>query len=180
MTVRLGTCAAALLLLASAAQAQTMKPGLWEVRGKGPPEMAEAMSKMRERMANMPPAQRKQMEEMMAKQGAGMSGAPGDGFSVKTCVTKEMASRMQLPVQQQGNCTTTTNKTSAGMKMKFTCTDPQSSGEGDFTFSGDTAYTMKLKINPSGEDKSRTFDATGKWLGSDCGAVKPPPEPKKH
>jgi hypothetical protein len=86
-----------------------------------------------------------------------------------------MADRSQLPVQQNGKCTSTvTDKSSSGMKMKFVCTEPPSTGEGQFTFAGDSAYTMKMKINSQAQGKAQTtnIDATGKWLSKDCGAIK--------
>ena len=175
--------AVALAVVALSVQAQTMKPGLWESTSKmgGSPEMAQAMAKMQQQMASMSPEQRKMMEEMMSKQGVAM-GTSGSGMVAKMCITKEMAERGDLPAQQQGNCTSTTSdKTSRGMSMKFTCTNPPSSGEGQLTFSGDSAYTMKMKINSSaqGAPKTMTIDSSAKWLGSDCGNVKPLVLPKK-
>lgn len=178
MTFRALACTFALSLAAAAAGAQTMKPGLWEVTTKmgGSPEMDKAMAQMQQQLASMPPAQRKQMEDMMARQGIGLAGASGGGMAAKICVTKEMAARNQLPMQQQGNCTTTTSdKTASSMKMKFTCTSPPSSGEGQFTFSGDSAYTMKMNVSSAqqGVPRNTTIDSSGKWAGADCGAIKP-------
>lgn len=178
MTPRFFICTAVLTLCAASASAQTMKPGLWEVHNKmgGSPEMDQAMARMQQQMAAMPPAQRKMMEDNLAKQGVSMTGGANGGMVVKACVTKEMAERSQMPVQQNGNCTTTvTDKTSNGMKMKFTCTKPESTGEGQFTFAGDSAYTMKMKVNSmvQGKAQTSTIDASGKWLGADCGAIKP-------
>ena len=181
---KLSWLAAALLAAAgTSAQAQTLKPGLWESTSKmgGSPEIEQAMARMQQQMASMPPAERKMMEEMMSKQGVRM-GASGTGMVAKVCVTKEMAERGDMPVQQQGDCTTTTSdKTSRGMTMKFVCTNPPSSGEGQFSFSGDSAYTMKMKINSTaqGMPKSVTVDSSGKWLGTDCGSIKPMVLPKK-
>lgn len=171
-------CITALTLVAASADAQTMKPGLWEVTTKmsGSPEMDKAMAQMQAQLAAMPPAQRKQMEDMMGKQGVGLSGASGGGMGARICITKEMAERNQMPMQQRGNCTTTTSdKTTSSMKMKFTCTNPPSSGDSQFTFSGDTAYTMKMNVSSSaqGAAKTTTIDSSGKWAGADCGAVKP-------
>jgi hypothetical protein len=178
MTFRSLACTFALSLAAAAAGAQTMKPGLWEVTTKigGSAEMDKAMAQMQQQLSSMPPAQRKQMEEMMAKQGVGLAGGSGGGMTAKVCVSKEMAARNQMPVQQQGNCTTTTSdKTASSMKMKFTCTSPPSSGEGQFTFSGDSAYTMKMNVTSTqqGTPRNTTLDSSGKWAAADCGAVKP-------
>lgn len=174
---------ATLALACASAGAQTMKPGLWEVNNKigGSPEIDKAMAQMQQQLASMSPAERKQMEGMMGKQGVGMAAGANGGMVAKMCITKEMAERNQMPVQQQGNCTSTTSdKTSSGMKVKFTCTNPPSSGEGQFTFSGDSAYTMKMNVNSSskGAPKTTTMDASGKWLGSDCGTIKPMALPK--
>jgi hypothetical protein len=174
-----------ILLLASAvgASAQTMKPGLWEVNSKmgGNPQMEQAMAQMQKQMAAMTPAQRKQMEAAMGKNGVSFSGSAGGGMVSKACISKEMIDRGQLATQQNGNCTTTlSEKTSNSMKMKFVCTQPPSSGEGVYTFSGDTAYTMKMTLmgTPKAQTSNTTIEASGKWLGSDCGAIKPIVMPK--
>ena len=61
------------------------------------------------------------------------------------------------------------------MNMKFTCANPPSNGDGQFTFSGDTAYTMKMNVSRAvqGAPKTTTIDSSGKWAGANCGAVKP-------
>ena len=162
---------------AVAAQAQATKVGLWEVTSKlgGSADTDKAMAEMQQQMASMPPEQRKQMEAMLAKQGMNMSAVPG-GMMTKMCINKDMVERGQMPVQTQGDCTSTTSdKTRTGMKFKFNCTSPASSGEGQFTMVGDSAYTMKMKISTQQQGKlvNTTLDSTGKWLSSDCGAIKP-------
>ena len=175
---------AALVLGASAlaAQSQVSKAGLWEVTSKlgGSAEMDNAMTQMQQQMASMPPEQRKQVQAMMTKQGVSMSSTPG-AMSSKMCLTKDMVERSQMPVQTQGDCTSTTsNKTSTGMTFKFTCASPPSSGEGQYTFMGDSAYSMKMKMNSPQQGKPviMTMDSSGKWLGADCGSTKPIVMPK--
>jgi hypothetical protein len=173
-----------LLLAGLPTLAQTMKPGLWEASNKlgGSPEMDQAMAQMQQQMASMAPAQRKQMEDMMAKQGMSLGGAAKGGMVTKMCITPEIADKQQLPIQQQGTCTTTTSdKSSTGMKLKFSCTNPPSSGEGQVTFTGDTAYTMSMKINTGGQGapKTTTLHTSAKWLDSNCGAIKPMVVPKQ-
>ena len=169
--------AALATLLALPASAQTTRPGLWEITSKmsGNPEMEQAMAQMQKQMASMPPEQRKMMEDMMAKQGMSV-GVGGNGFSTKICVTKEMAARNQLPVEQEGDCKNViSEKTSTGAKMTYSCTNPPSSGEGRITFNGDTGYTMKMKVNTKEQGKTQTtlIDGTGKFLAADCGNIKP-------
>ena len=163
----------ALALGASAAAAQTMKPGLWESTSKvgGNPELDKMMARMQKQMAGMPPEQRKQMESTMggAQMGAG-------GMTTKSCVTQEMIDRGLLQHEQQGSCKTTLGKKSAtDMTMDFSCTDPVSSGQAVYTFQGDKAYTMNMHItsNAKGAPGVTTMESSGKWMGGDCGAIKP-------
>jgi len=181
MNLRTFAWTAALLVGAASAGAQTMKPGLWEVTTKmaGNPETDKAMTQMQKQMASMPPAQRKQMEAMLGKQGVGMG---SNGVTAKTCVTREMIDRGEMQARQQGNCKTTIiDRTSRSMKMNFICANPASSGEGVYTFQGDNAYTMNMKVSSAvkGGPKTTTIDSSGKWLGSDCGSTKPVALPKQ-
>ena len=161
------------------AHAQSTKPGLWEINQKmgGNPEMDRAMAQMQQQMAGMSAAEKKMMQDMMAKQGVSMP-APGagGGMAMKICITPEMAAKQDMPVQAEGDCTTTiTSRSSNTLKMNFVCKNPPSSGEGTYTFSGDTAYTMKMLMNSTHQGKpvSTTMDGQGKWLSANCGAVKP-------
>lgn len=170
-----------LAVLTTAALAQgKLKPGLWEVQQRmaGGAQMDTAMAQMRERLASMPPDQRKMVEEMMAKQGVGM--APGGGSAIRVCISKEMAERGDMPTQQRGDCKTTiTDRSASGMKMSFTCTNPQASGEGQFQFQGDSAYTMNMTVNSArgaqGRPETMTIQSQGRWVGADCGGLQPVP-----
>ena len=100
----------------------------------------------------------------------------GGGMAMKVCITPEMAAKQDMPVQTEGECTTTITSRSANtLKMNFVCKNPPSSGEGTYTFSGDTAYTMKMlmKGTKQGKPVSTTLDGQGTWLSASCGAVKP-------
>lgn len=169
--------------LALPAQAQSMKPGLWEINNKarsGDGKLEQAMAKLEQQLAALGPEQRKMMEEMMAKQGVTL-GSGASGVTVKMCMTREMAAQSELPIQTQGDCTATRNKTSATtIAISFVCTNPPSRGEGVATFTSDTAYTMAMKVaaNMSGKEETMSLDARGNWLGADCGAIKPLAAPK--
>ncbi|HSV50811.1 MAG TPA: DUF3617 domain-containing protein [Burkholderiaceae bacterium] len=175
--------AATLTLATAAAGAQTLKPGLWEITQKmgSNPQMDQAMAQMQQQMASMPPAQRKQMEEMMAKQGVQMGGGGPGGASVKVCMSKEMVERNDIAANQ-GDCKTTSQQRSGNtMKMAYTCTKPPSSGEGEFTFVSAEAYRSKMTVSSMAQGKleKMTIEGSGKWLGADCGAIKPMEPPKK-
>lgn len=174
-----------LLSCALSANAQNLKPGLWEISHKtqfGGGGMDKEMAAMQKEMANMPPDQRKMMEDMMAKQGVtmGTSGGPG-AMSIKMCMTKEMVERNDMPAGQ-GDCTSTNSpRVGNTMKIAFTCTKPPSSGEGQITFTSPEAYAMKMTVNTGvkGKPEKMDMEGAGKWLGADCGSVKPVTLPKK-
>lgn len=161
--------------LSFAAPAPKVKPGLWESTSKiGDSRMQQAMAMLQ----NLPPEQRKMMEGAMAKQGVSMN-ADG-GVQAKVCVSKEMAEMNQLPMQQRGTCTYQHGPlVGSTMKFSFSCTNPTASGEGSVTFAGDSSYdgSMLVKSNATGQAEAVNVQTSGRWLGADCGAVKPMPMP---
>lgn len=178
-------CAPLLLSASLTAHAQSMKPGLWEITNQmqgAPGSKADAaMAQMQKQMASMTPEQRKMVEDMMAKKGMQMGAAPGGGMAVKICLTPEMAARNEVAPAQQGNCTHTPSPRSGNtQKFAFTCTQPPSRGEGQVTYTSPEAYAMKMTTTTTVKGKEETMDmqAQGKWLGSDCGSVKPLAAPK--
>jgi hypothetical protein len=90
MSLRYCLAATALALCTSGVGAQTIKPGLWEINNKvsGSAEMDQAMARMQQQLASMPPAQRKMMEDNLAKQGMSLPGSVGGGMLVKSCVRR--------------------------------------------------------------------------------------------
>ena len=173
--------AAAVLAAASLpASAQSMKPGLWEIHNKMQGgEMDAAMAQMQKELAGMSPAERKQMEAMMARQGIRMAPA-GGGMAVQVCMTKEMVERNDVPMQD--GCRMTRNQRSGNThQFAFACSNPPSSGEGQVTYQGPEAYTSRMTVKSGGGGKAETMtmEGRGKWLKADCGNVKPVQAPKK-
>ncbi|MES2582845.1 MAG: DUF3617 domain-containing protein [Pseudomonadota bacterium] len=189
MKFQIGIAACVLGLSAGYAHAQTMKPGLWEITTQmqgGSGEMADAMAKMQKEMESMPHDQRKMMQDMMAKQGVQMGAGGGTGLSIKMCMTQEMIDRNEVTSRQadqhKSDCTHTNSPRSGNsMKFSFVCTKPPSSGEGQVTFTSADAYSMKMTTTSMARGKPEKMDmqTNGRWLGSDCGTVKPFPVPKK-
>ena len=175
--------AIAAMAFASAAGAQSsLKPGLWEINHQmhsSSGEMEKGMAQMQQQLANMPPEQRKKVEEMMASRGMSPGGPSGaGGMSMKVCMTKEMVERADVPMQQQGqnDCRTTQQSRSGNtMKFAYTCTTPPSSGEGEMTYTSSEAYNMKMLVNSTvrGKPEKMNMESSGRWLGADCGSVKP-------
>lgn len=181
MKARYFLAAALAATAACAASAQTLKPGLWQVTHNmqtGSGQMEQSMAQMQKEMAALPPDQRKMMEQMMAKQG--VKAGPGGGMSMKICMTREMVERNDIPMD--GDCKTTHQSRSGNtMKMAFSCSNPPSTGEGQVTFASPEAYTMKMAVSTKvdGKPEKMNMSGSGKWLGADCGNIKPPVAPKK-
>ena len=106
--------------LAPAHAQQGMRPGLWEnsISMKSQSgQMESAIAQAQKAMASMPPAQRKQMEQMLAAQGVGLG---SQGQTVKVCITPEQAAMDQLP--QQDGCTQKVQRVDAStMQVSFSC-----------------------------------------------------------
>ena len=168
--------AAALLACTCAAGAQNLKPGLWEVTHKAQSssgQMEQDMAQMQQEMAAMPPEQRKMVEEMMAKHGikAGAAGrhehenlhAQGDGRANEL---PAQAGRLHdhPPIAQRQH-----------LEDRRGLHQPPSTGEGQVTFISPEAYSMKMVVTSEsqGKPEKTNMESTGKWLGSDCGNIKP-------
>ncbi len=192
MNARHGLRAAVLVALgilgiAPAARAQThMSPGLWEqqVTVKTPNAQADAaMVQMQQKLADMPADQRKMVEQMMGKSGGVMGAKPS---SLRVCITKEQAERDSVP-QRDGRCSQQdVTRSGNTRKYKFTCqgqgADAQTvSGSGEFTMNSPTSYTGRSVTDTvvQGQPAHMQTDIAGKWLGSDCGALKPVQDPSR-
>lgn len=176
--------AAGLLLISSAgASAQNMKPGLWEISNKVQmgAQMDKEMARMQQEMASMPPEQRKMMEGMLAKQGVQAGAGGGVATTVRICTTKEMAERNEIGSAREGCRNSVSPRTGNTMRYSFSCANPPSSGEGQVTFLSPEEYTTQMTIisSPQGKPEKVSMEGRGKWLSTDCGAVKPVPAMKK-
>jgi Protein of unknown function (DUF3617) len=175
---------ALLLSTASAAWAQKIAPGLWEntttMKQQGT-DADERMAKMQAELAKMPPAQRKMMEDMMAKHGAAGGGnvmdlMTGKPTTMRLCVTPEQAARDFAPMHD-GKCKTdSVERSGKTVRAKFSCTgESASNGESEYTLVSDKAYTGRVTVNTTRNGQAARMDmsSAGRWLAADCGAVKP-------
>ncbi|MYM74876.1 DUF3617 family protein [Duganella sp. FT134W] len=164
------------VLTAIQAQAQTIKPGLWELNSKvrtGNAQTDQAVSAALSQLAALPPAQRAQVESMMAQNGVSVPQAASDGrLRMTACVTPEMAARKELPLSQQGKCTSKQTPVAGGVDVTFSCTDPASSGSGQVRMQGDSAYTASLQVtnNSGAGPQQATVESNGRWLAASCPA----------
>jgi hypothetical protein len=161
--------ACALAFATSGAQAQTtppIKPGLWEihheVEGQKVPDMAE-------RLKDMSPEQREQVEAMMKQRGIDPS-----GNGTKVCYTREMLDKGDWSNQQ--SCKVDySSRTSAAWKWHATCPKYGYEGDGEANFPDSKNFIVKSTgvTTTGGTAKTQKVTSTGKWLAADCGDIKP-------
>ena len=165
------------------AQAQTappIKPGLWQVQSQREVDgQRTQMPDMSEHLKNMPPEQRKQIEAMMKQRGVDMSG--GSMNDMKICLSKDSVDPGQWE-RNQGSCKTDyISRSSSTWKWHTSCREPVSETDGEAHFTGSDSYTVKTATTMTVQGQPRTSRMTlnSKWLGSDCGDLKPVTPPKQ-
>jgi hypothetical protein len=182
MMFRFLSCLIVLVQLAALPSfAQGIKPGLWEISNRmtsADAQTDQAVSMLLQHLANLPPEQRNMVQQMAANQGLTMPRVTPDGqVGISACVTPEMAASKQVPNIQQGDCTSNNVAIDGGMKMAFVCSNPQSSGEGQLRYVGNTAFSMKMNVssNLRGRQEQVVVDSDGRWVGDHCPQ---PPAPR--
>jgi hypothetical protein len=165
------------LAAAGAAQPFGVKPGLWEITHKsessGVPPIQEDV------LAKMPPERRARMEAAL-KTRAAQGG--GDARSRRECITLEqLKDPFRADDKPDARCThTIVSRSSSAAEIHLECKDPGHPGttmNGTFHWQAANSETMSGNIIMNMSDGQHTMTTTvrlsGKWLGADCGAVKP-------
>jgi Protein of unknown function (DUF3617) len=165
------------IVSAASAQAQGVKPGLWEITSKmsGNAEMDKAMAEMQKQLAAMPPAQRKQMEAMMAQNGMQISANAG-GSTVKVCFSKKMAEDLDMRYSDRSDCTHTRQpRLGNTIKFSFSCEGGKTTGQGEYKLLADAGWDGDMTITSiqNGKRETMQMKSNGRWLGASCGNLKP-------
>lgn len=160
--------ASAVLIVSLAASASVhRKPGLWETTmqmkfTKGGPQI--------------PPDQLAKMQQMGIK----LPFMGGEPTTVQNCLTPEQAAREDHPDTGRGDCKMENQNWSGNtFSGDMICHGREGDMHGHFsgTASGDTAFTGTSTMAGSspqmGGDFAMEQHFTSKWLGADCGTVKP-------
>ena len=164
------------LCVAGGALAQTstldLKPGLWEITSTG--SMTGAPPIPPEVLANMPPEKRAQVQAAMQ---AAMARA-GEPQVARNCVTAEQLRRgLNFDERPNPSCQRKIVTNSSSLLVVHEECAGARPMVGDFRFTAIDRETMKGDINVvmgSGADTTTMQrNLQGKWLGSDCGDVKP-------
>jgi Protein of unknown function (DUF3617) len=164
-------------LVVACAWAQTQgKPGLWEVSSKVAMN-GQAMPDMQTMLKNMPPEQRQQMEAALAKQGIVPGGGGKPGYTtMRMCFTAEHLRQGTLGYAPKPDCQHRSEPAAANeMKFSFTCANPKSEGLAQVTWINETLFANSLHMRREHQGKmvQTAMQGSGKWLGADCGEVKP-------
>lgn len=169
LRISISLWALALGTFAAHAQTAPIKPGLWQIRserdinGQKAPDMSE-------RLKNMPPERRAQVEAMMKQHGVDAS-----GNIAKVCQTREMLDSKNF-VNPVPDCKTTySTRTNSLWKSHTSCPQMHLESDGEITFSNSENYVTKITSVTQSEGTTSTshMTMTGKWLSADCGDVKP-------
>ncbi len=174
------------LFAVGAAQVETaanhLKAGLWEtstqkmeVDGKDMlPQMAAAQKQMRDAIAKMPPEQRKQMDALLA-------GQSEDPMKQRMCVSAAMAQNDQpmLPKPRDAECSKPKmDRKGDRTAFDFSCKQADGStmtGKGEIVNTGDLISTVinTSSVAKGGAKRTMTAITQMKFLGTDCGPIKP-------
>lgn len=164
---------------AAQAPAIDVKTGLWEVSSTqssaGMPEMPAVPQLPPEVLAAMPPSQRERIEAAM-KAARGQSG----GTRVtKFCLTREALQRgPDFGAETRPSCKRTIRTRSrTAWEMQETCTERGGRQTIHVRYQAPSPDTMQgtveIAMNDGGRQMTMRQDMRGRWLGANCGDVKP-------
>jgi hypothetical protein len=179
--------AASLCLVSVAAlggERVAVKPGLWEFSNltlnSGVPPIPEDM------LAKMPPEARARMEAAM--QGRGSAG-PGAARTYRQCITEQDLEHPFRPEEdKETHCThKVLSRTATSMAVEMECTSlgkHEGTVHGTFKWRAPTSESMSgtidMTVTAEGRTMTHQSTITGKWLGTDCGTVKPRKQDSPH
>jgi hypothetical protein len=153
----------------AAAQAPPIKPGLWEIKSEGQ-DAEQRRAQAAERIKNMPPEARAKLEAMMKERGVDLSASGG----TRVCFSKENMDISQW--QNQSSCKTDfTARSGSTWKWHSVCSQPPAVSDGEALFTSAENYTINTSttLTLSGQSKTTQRTMKAKWLGANCGDLKP-------
>jgi hypothetical protein len=175
--IRITIAAFAAGLTASAAQAASIgldvKTGLWEMTSTGKTKGATSSLLPTEVLEHLSAGVRRRIDSAMAE---GMKHVDKQRVT-KKCVTKETLKRgIKFNDELDGACKDTlVSNTAEVMEMRLQCKDPRADGSYRLQAVSreEVSGTMTMKVNSGSGSMTMTRDMHGRWLGADCGNVKP-------
>ena len=163
---------------ASAAQAQNIEPGLWEMshdlQMPGKPNMAQMMKQAQEQMKNLPPEARKMMEQQ-----AGISLSPSGAMRI--CISAQDVKENLITEGKRENDCTYTKVSQSGNTWKghIACVNPPSQGDFSTTLHSKSHYTTTAVM--TGKEFGRVdMKIEARRVSADCGNLAPIGSGKKR
>ncbi len=163
----------AFILLASTVYGDeiNLRPGLWEIA---------TTSDLLLLVPHIPADQMQAIKDLASEYGFEVPPIENGAAISKACITQEMASQKSLPIfaQSQLGCVTkNATRTGNNYKMDFVCdsADLKGTGTAEGTIISAESFTAKTKFNGTaqGNAVNEQADVNGKWIGANCGDVKP-------
>jgi len=178
MRYRIVVASAAVLPLTALAYTHG-KPGLWEITSqtsftKGGPQVAQPQ---------IPPDKLAMMKQMGIQLPATTPGG-SHSFTTKVCVTPEEANTDSPPPPDRQRACQMQNLKRDGhtFTADMVCSgEMQGSGHMSVTYDSDEHYSGKMEFSGTSEhlgEVATSNEFSGRWLGADCGTVKPFVRPK--
>jgi len=181
---RIFSCGVALSVCAlvpafAQAPAINVKPGLWEMvsdrSSKGLPQTQAMPQLPPDMLAQLPPEQSKRIENVMKA-----ARVQQGGRKVKqSCVTREQLARgLAFGSENRPNCKRTVNTQSATRwELTEICSDRRGQQTIHARYEAPTpkviSGTVDITMDGGGRKMSMKQTMRGRWLGPDCGNVKP-------
>jgi hypothetical protein len=145
---------------------------LWEVQVEQDGKLPK-LSDMGDRLKNLPAQQRQQIEAMMKARGVDMSGGAN---KLRICLDKASLDQGQWQGEQDARCKTDMKRGTGKWTWHSVCGAPYNAvTDGEATFNGTDSYVVKTNTTMTIRGETRTTQNTlrSKWVGADCGDVKP-------
>ena len=168
-----------LLSVAFTADGQALKqrkPGLWELQYTGQESGKEAeRAAMAERLRNMPPEKRAQMEAYLQQHGMGMSAGPNGApmMTMRFCLTPEDIAQEStgslLKGMREHDCNTKVLAQSATeVRVHVVCSAARGRREIDARIYDVSAEHYAVDMKAHGPHGDTRMQQKARWLGSDC------------
>jgi hypothetical protein len=169
---------ACLALVAAAAgplPVPPVKPGLWEARMSALDANGhETPGPQQGALSRLSPEARAKMADAMKARGLSMPDANG---ATKVCLTKDMfeSGKWQQMASDAGCTTNYSTLSGSTWKWHSSCTTFKSESDGEAVFNSSESYRTKVTTTATvmGKTNTTTRIVQGKWLGADCGDIKP-------
>ncbi len=145
-----------------------IKPGLWEHQMTMKSEsgqLEQQLEMVRQQMKALPPAQKKMMEDMLAKQGLSLDFG---NQTLRNCLTEEEVARGEFEWAKNTSCEHNVVTRGEQTRIEFTC--PEDNAQGEMVLEGDSAYTGQSTalVDVGGTPEKISITHNGHWVSADC------------